>query len=72
MTDAVQQVSPRGMRMFLIYVVIYLGIGSYMYFYMTLPSIAYVLYGIISWIAGMMLFYKLHKSHMAKLKEEQT
>lgn len=72
MTDTVQQVSPSGMRMFLLFVLFYLAIGSYMYFYMSLPSIAYVLYGIISWIAGMMLFYKLHKSHMAKIKEEQT
>lgn len=68
MSNSTQKVSTAGMHVFLAFVVLYLLIGSYMYFYMTLPAIAYVLYGIISWIAGMMLFYKLHKSHMADLE----
>lgn len=67
MVNPKQQVSPGGIRVFLAFVVLYLLIGSHMYFNMNLPAIAYVLYGIVSWIAGMVLFYKLHKSYMADI-----
>lgn len=67
MPDPNQQVSSRGIRILLLFVTAYLVVGSYMYFFMSLPSIAYILYGIVSWIAGMMLFYRLHKSYMANL-----
>ncbi|MFB6303071.1 MAG: hypothetical protein ABEH78_09455 [Haloferacaceae archaeon] len=66
-----QQVGPRGIRILGLFVLVYLGIGSHMYFNMNLPSIAYVLYGVVSWIAGMMLFYRLHRSYMADLTEQQ-
>lgn len=68
MSSEIHQVSPEAMRVFVAFVALYLLIGSYMYFYMELPAIAYVLYGIVSWIVGMMLFYKLHKSSMADIK----
>ncbi|MFB6280484.1 MAG: hypothetical protein ABEH40_00485 [Haloferacaceae archaeon] len=66
-----QQVGPRGIRILGMFVLVYLAIGSHMYFNMDLPSIAYILYGIVSWVAGMMLFYKLHRSYMADLAEQQ-
>lgn len=71
MSDPKQQVGPRGIRVLALFVLVYLAIGSHMYFNMDLPSIAYILYGIVSWIAGMLLFYRLHKSYMADLVEQQ-
>lgn len=70
MPDPKQQLSPHGIRVLFSFVVVYLLIGSYMYFQMDLPGIAYALYGVVSWIAGMMLFYKLHKSYMADIGRE--
>lgn len=70
MPDPKQQVSSGGIRILFAFVVLYLLIGSYMYFFMTLPAIAYVLYGIVSWVGGMMLFYKLHKSYMEDLGKD--
>lgn len=66
-----QQVGPKGIRILTVFVLIYLAIGSHMYFNMQLPSYAYILYGIVSWVAGMMLFYRLHRSYMADLAEQQ-
>jgi len=65
MVNPKQQVSSRGIRILGVFVVVYLLIGSYMYFYLDLPDLAYVGYGIVSWIGGMMLFYYLHVSYMA-------
>jgi hypothetical protein len=65
MVNPKQQVSRRGIRLLGVFVAVYLLIGSYMYFYLELPSLAYVAYGILSWIGGMLLFYYLHVSYMA-------
>jgi len=65
MVNPKQQVSSRGIRILGVFVAVYLLIGSYMYFYLELPSLAYVAYGILSWIGGMLLFYYLHVSYMA-------
>ncbi|WP_248895819.1 hypothetical protein [Haloplanus halobius] len=65
MNDPKQQVSSSGIRVLGVFVAVYLVIGSYMYFYLDLPALAYVAYGIISWIGGMVLFYYLHTSYMA-------
>lgn len=40
-----------------------------MYLYMELPVFVYGLYGFLSWIGGMMLFYKLHRSYIADLDQ---
>lgn len=53
-----------------VFVLVYLALGSYMYFFMDLPGLAYVGYGIVAWVGGMMLFYRLHRSYMASLGEE--
>lgn len=68
--DPKQQISPTGIRILLLFVVVYLAVGSYMYFFMTLPVVVYVFYGVVSWIGGMMLFYRLHKSYMAQFERE--
>ncbi|MFB6101614.1 MAG: hypothetical protein ABEJ73_03520 [Haloplanus sp.] len=65
MVNPKQQVSSRGIRILGVFVAAYLLIGSYMYFYMELPTFAYAAYGILSWVGGMMLFYRLHTSYMA-------
>jgi putative Mn2+ efflux pump MntP len=65
MVNPKQQVSSRGIRILGVFVAVYLLIGSYMYFYLELPDLAYVAYGILSWIGGMLLFYYLHVSYMA-------
>jgi hypothetical protein len=67
MVNPKQQVSARGIRILGSFVVIYLLIGSYMHFYMSLPVIVYAGYGIFSWAAGMGLFYWLHKNYMSQL-----
>jgi len=68
MTDPRQQVSPRGIRVMGAFVLAYLVVGSYMYFAMDLPTAAYVAYGVLSWIGGLVLFYRLHKSFMSDLE----
>jgi predicted tellurium resistance membrane protein TerC len=65
MVNPKQQVSSRGIRVLGIFVAVYLLVGSYMYFAMDLPTLAYAAYGILSWIGGMVLFYRLHTSFMA-------
>jgi len=65
MVSPKQQVSSRGIRVLGVFVVVYLLIGSYMYFYLDLPDLVYVAYGIVSWIGGMLLFYRLHRNYMA-------
>ncbi len=65
MVNPKQQVSSRGIRILGVFVAVYLLVGSYMYFYLELPDLAYVAYGILSWIGGMVLFYYLHVSYMA-------
>jgi hypothetical protein len=65
MVNPKQQVSGRGIRVLGLFVLVYLAIGSYMYFYMNLPTVAYAGYGVLSWLVGMLLFYRLHKSYMA-------
>ncbi|WP_299331265.1 hypothetical protein [Haloplanus sp.] len=65
MVNPKQQVSGRGIRVLGLFVLVYLVIGSYMYFYMDLPTVAYAGYGVLSWLVGMLLFYRLHKSYMA-------
>jgi len=60
-----QQVSSRGIRVLGVFVVVYLLIGSYMYFFLELPALAYAAYGILSWVGGMVLFYRLHTNYMA-------
>lgn len=67
MVNPQQQVSSRGIRVLGLFVLVYLLIGSYMYFYMDLPVIAYAGYGVLSWVAGMALFYWLHKNYMSQL-----
>jgi hypothetical protein len=71
MSDPKQQVGPQGIRVLTVFVLVYLAIGAHMYFNMQLPALAYVAYGIVSWIAGMLLFYRLHKSYMADLAKQQ-
>ena len=66
-----QQVGPKGIKILAAFVIVYLAIGSHMYFNMNLPSIAYIVYGVVSWIVGMLLFYKLHTSYMADLANQQ-
>jgi hypothetical protein len=70
MVNPKQPVSARGIRILGVFVLVYLAIGSYMYFYMDLPSLAYLAYGIVSWVGGMYLFYRLHNSYMDKLDSE--
>lgn len=70
MSEPKQQVGPRGIRILVVFVVVYLAIGSYMYFRMDLPSVAYAIYGVLSWVVGMLLFYRLHKSYIANLAEQ--
>jgi len=65
MVNPKQQVSSRGIRVLGVFVLAYLLIGSYMYFYLDLPTLAYVAYGILSWVGGMFLFYRLHTDFMA-------
>lgn len=65
MANPKQQVSSRGIRILGVFVLVYLLIGSYMYFYLELPTLAYVAYGLLSWGGGMLLFYRLHTSFMA-------
>jgi len=66
MVNPKQQVSTRGIRVLGVFVVVYLLVGSYMYFYLDLPVVAYAAYGVLSWLGGMVLFYRLHKSYMAQ------
>lgn len=70
MADPRQQVSKQGIRVMLAFVALYLLVGSYMYFMMDLPTMAYVAYGVLSWIGGMLLFYRLHRSFMDDLEQE--
>ena len=65
MANPKQQVSSRGIRVLGVFVLAYLLVGSYMYFYLDLPTLAYVAYGILSWVGGMLLFYRLHTNFMA-------
>ncbi|GAB3314334.1 hypothetical protein EI982_12350 [Haloplanus rallus] len=65
MVNPKQQVSSRGIRVLGVFVLAYLLVGSYMYFYLDLPTLAYVAYGILSWVGGMLLFYRLHTNFMA-------
>jgi hypothetical protein len=67
MVNPQQQVSGRGIRVLGLFVVVYLLIGSYMYFYMDLPTLAYAGYGVLSWLVGMLLFYHLHNEYMSQL-----
>lgn len=67
MVQSNQQVSGQGIRILALYVGAYVLIGSYMYFSMELPAIAYVIYAIIGWVAGMAVFYKLHRDYMRQL-----
>jgi len=70
MANPKQQVSQRGARVLLTFVLIYLGIGSYMYLGFDFPVLVYVVYGVASWVLGMMLFYRLHRSFIADLERE--
>jgi hypothetical protein len=72
MADPRQQVSTRGIRVLGAFVLAYLAVGSYMYFELDLPTAAYVAYGLLSWIGGMALFYRLHKSFMADFEQEMS
>ncbi len=72
MADPRQQVSTRGIRVLGAFVLAYLAVGSYMYFALDLPTAAYVAYGLLSWIGGMALFYRLHKSFMADFEQEMS
>jgi len=65
MANPKQQVSSRGIRVLGVFVLAYLLVGSYMYFYLELPTLAYVAYGVLSWAGGMLLFYRLHTNFMA-------
>lgn len=67
MADPRQQVSSRGIRVLGVFVLVYLLVGGYMYFRLDLPTIAYVAYGVLSWVAGMLLFYRLHRSFTESL-----
>lgn len=67
MTDPRQQVSSHGIRVLGAFVLAYLLVGSYMYFLLELPTAAYVAYGVVSWVAGMLLFYRLHRSFTESL-----
>lgn len=67
MSNPKQQVSARGIRILGVFVLAYLAVGSHLYFNVHPPTWVYIAYGIVSWIAGMMLFYRLHKSYMADL-----
>lgn len=71
MSERKQQVGPRGIRILGLFVLVYLAIGAHMYFNMELSNLAYILYGIVSWIVGMLLFYRLHKSYMADIANQQ-
>lgn len=70
MVDPRQQVSQRGIRILFGFVVLYVAIGAYLYFRTALPSFAYAIYGILGWVGGMYLFYRLHRSFMADLEQE--
>ena len=67
MSDPRQQVSSRGIRVLGAFVLVYLLVGGYMYLVLDLPTLAYVAYGVVSWIAGMLLFYRLHRSFTESL-----
>lgn len=67
MTDPRQQVSSRGIRIMGAFVLLYLLVGGYMYFLLDLPVAAYAAYGVLSWVAGMVLFYRLHRSFTESL-----
>ena len=70
MADPAQQVSASGIRVLGLFVVVYLGIGFHMWLNMDLPDLVYVAYGILAWVGGMMLFYRLHRSYMDSLGEQ--
>lgn len=70
MPDPAQKVSPKGIRILLVFVIIYLAVGFHMWLNMDLPSLAYVAYGIFAWVVGMLLFYRLHRSYMASMGED--
>lgn len=72
MADPRQQVSTRGIRVLAAFVLTYLAVGSYIYFVMDLPTAAYVAYGLLSWIGGMALFYRLHRSFMSDFEQEMS
>lgn len=67
MVNPQQGVSPRGIRILGAFVLLYLLVGLYMHFYLTLPVTVYAGYGVFSWAAGMGLFYWLHKKYMSQL-----
>lgn len=69
MPDPAQKVSPKGIRILAVFVVAYLAGGFYLWS-IELPGLVYAGYGILAWVLGMMLFYRLHKSYMADLGEE--
>jgi hypothetical protein len=70
-TDVRQQLSPRGVSVLFGYVVVYLAVGSVLYFTIDLPAVVYAAYGVLSWVLGMWLFYRLHRSFVADLSESQ-
>ena len=72
MADPRQQVSTRGIRVLGVFVLAYLAVGSYMYFAMDLPTAAYIGYGLFSWLGGMALFYRLHRSFMSDFEQEMS
>jgi fatty acid desaturase len=67
MADPRQQVSPRGIRILLAFVAAYLLVGAALTFYADLPAVGYAIYGVVGWIVGMQLFYRLHRSYTATL-----
>lgn len=69
MPDVEQKVSPRGIRVLAVFVVLYLAVGFYLWS-IDLPGLAYAGYGILAWVLGMLLFYRLHKSYMASMGED--
>ncbi|MFP4217999.1 MAG: hypothetical protein ACLFR6_04060 [Salinarchaeum sp.] len=70
MTDPRQQVSQTGIRILFAFVVVYVAVGAALYFRADLPAFAYAGYGILGWVGGMYLFYRLHRSFMADLEAD--
>lgn len=70
MPDPAQKVSSRGIRVLGVFVIAYLAVGFHLWLNMDLPGFAYVIYGVLAWVLGMMLFYRLHRSYMDSLGEE--
>ena len=70
MPDPAQKVSSRGIRVLGVFVIAYLAIGFHLWLNMDLPGFVYVIYGVLAWVVGMMLFYRLHRSYMDSLGEQ--